>query len=46
MKTLLFAAALSCMSLTCAEGAHASSIYDGPWNLNFVTQHGPCDPTY
>lgn len=26
--------------------AQARSIYDGSWNLTFVTQRGACDPTY
>jgi hypothetical protein len=26
--------------------AQASSAYDGPWDLVFVTQKGACDPTY
>jgi hypothetical protein len=25
---------------------HARSVYDGSWDLVFVTQRGPCDPTY
>jgi hypothetical protein len=25
---------------------HARSAYDGSWDLVFVTQRGPCDPTY
>ncbi len=26
--------------------AHARSSHDGSWDLVFVTQRGPCDPTY
>jgi hypothetical protein len=26
--------------------AHASSAYDGSWDLVFVTQSGSCDPSY
>jgi hypothetical protein len=29
-----------------ASVAHARSAYDGSWDLVFVTQSGPCDPTY
>jgi hypothetical protein len=38
------AAAVSLVALTC--GAQARSAYDGPWELQFVTQRGTCDPTY
>src|SRR5438132_43551 len=46
MKRLsLFATATSCfVALACS--AHARSVYDGSWVLAFVTQRGPCDPTY
>jgi hypothetical protein len=26
--------------------AAATTAYDGPWHLSFVTQRGPCDPSY
>ncbi|OAE99715.1 hypothetical protein AYJ54_32895 [Bradyrhizobium centrolobii] len=29
-----------------SSGAQARSIYDGAWDLVFVTQRGACDPTY
>jgi hypothetical protein len=29
-----------------AAPAAARSRFDGTWNLTFVTQSGPCDPTY
>ena len=29
-----------------ASVAHASSAYDGSWDLAFVTQTGSCDPSY
>ena len=29
-----------------ASVAHAHSAYDGSWDLAFVTQSGPCDPSY
>jgi hypothetical protein len=29
-----------------ANPAFAASPFDGSWNLLFVTQYGPCDPTY
>jgi hypothetical protein len=29
-----------------ASVAHAHSAYDGSWDLAFVTQTGPCDPSY
>jgi hypothetical protein len=46
MKKSLLAIAISCMSLPLSTGAYATSVYDGPWSLEFVTQRGPCDPTY
>jgi hypothetical protein len=45
MKKLLFCATIAgCLALTSV--AHASSAYDGSWDLVFVTQRGACDPTY
>ena len=29
-----------------AHAANARSVYDGSWDLVFVTQRGACDPTY
>jgi hypothetical protein len=37
------AALLSAIPMAAATGR---SVYDGAWNLNFVTQRGACDPTY
>jgi hypothetical protein len=46
MKRLLLAIAIAAMGLLPVTSADARSAYDGPWNLLFVTQYGPCDPTY
>ena len=32
--------------LASATAAQARSAYDGSWDLAFVTQQGPCDPSY
>jgi hypothetical protein len=40
--TILF----GCATLLLATGADARSLYDGPWNITFVTQSGDCNPTY
>jgi hypothetical protein len=46
MKTpsLSMIAVVSLMASACV--AHASSAYDGSWDLAFVTQTGSCDPSY
>jgi hypothetical protein len=44
MKTLFSATIAGCLALTSV--AHASTAYDGSWDLVFVTQRGACDPTY
>ncbi|RZN33737.1 hypothetical protein [Bradyrhizobium sp. Leo121] len=46
MKRLLHAAVIAAMGSLLVTSADARSAYDGRWVLVFVTQHGPCDPTY
>lgn len=46
MKRFPLALATASMYLLFAVSAEARSAYDGSWNLVFVTQYGPCDPTY
>jgi hypothetical protein len=46
MKRLLIAIAITCIGSLLAINADAQPAYDGSWGLVFVTQHGPCDPTY
>lgn len=47
MRQLPIAAATACAStLLFATNADARTSYDGAWNLAFITQSGPCDPTY
>ena len=47
MRQLPIAAAIACAStLLLAADAEARTGYDGIWNLAFITQSGPCDPTY
>jgi hypothetical protein len=46
MKRLLLAIAIAGIGLLPVTSADARTTYDGPWNLQFVTQYGPCDPTY
>jgi hypothetical protein len=46
MKTFLLSAASVACLLASAPVAQARSIYDGAWDLVFVTQRGACDPTY
>jgi hypothetical protein len=45
MKLLIRATVASCLigQIAVAEGR---SLYDGSWDLVFVTQGGTCDPTY
>jgi hypothetical protein len=46
MKTpALWMIAAACF-IAPASVARARSAYDGSWDLVFVTQKGPCDPTY
>jgi hypothetical protein len=44
-KLLRWVAAASCL-VALGSAAQARSIYDGSWELVFVTQRGECDPTY
>lgn len=44
MKLLRWLTAAGC--LVAFPAAQARSIYDGSWDLVFVTQRGACDPTY
>ncbi|MCA6108290.1 hypothetical protein [Bradyrhizobium cenepequi] len=46
MKRFLLALAMVVMGSLLVTSADARSAYDGPWSLLFVTQYGPCDPTY
>ena len=47
MKQLPTAIAIAaCASVLFATHADARTNYDGMWNLAFITQSGPCDPTY
>jgi hypothetical protein len=39
-------AAMALVSATLAGDAMASSIYDGSWNLVFVTEKGKCDAAF
>jgi hypothetical protein len=46
MKSLLtYAIAASCLAVF-GSVVQARSVYDGSWDLLFVTRKGPCDPTY
>jgi hypothetical protein len=44
-KLSLWATAIICFAAL-APAANARSVYDGSWDLVFVTQRGACDPTY
>ena len=44
MKRSFLIAATSCFAF--APAAHGSLVYDGSWDLVFVTQRGTCDPSY
>jgi hypothetical protein len=44
-KLSLCATAMICF-VALAPAANARSVYDGSWDLVFVTQRGACDPTY
>jgi hypothetical protein len=46
MKRLLFFATAMICFVALAHTANARSVYDGSWDLVFVTQRGACDPTY
>jgi hypothetical protein len=45
MKFLISAAIASCL-VGPTSIAEARSLYDGSWDLVFVTQKGTCDPNY
>jgi hypothetical protein len=42
--SVLILVAATCFSITAP--AAARSRFDGTWNITFVTQRGPCDPSY
>jgi len=44
-KLLFFVTAAACL-MTSVSMAQARSLYDGSWDLVFVTQRGACDATY
>lgn len=46
MRTILLSMATAACLAASAPVAQARSIYDGAWDLVFVTQRGSCDPTY
>jgi len=46
MKRLLFSATMAGCLVAFASVTQARSVYDGSWDLVFVTQRGACDPTY
>jgi hypothetical protein len=46
MMKLLISAAVAICLVGLASIAEARSLYDGSWDLVFVTQRGTCDPTY
>jgi hypothetical protein len=45
MRHLIFATIVGCIA-TQTSTAEARPLYDGSWNLLFVTQRGACDSTY
>ncbi|WP_035688195.1 MULTISPECIES: hypothetical protein [Bradyrhizobium] len=45
MKKRVCWAAAACL-VALSSSAEAHSIYDGAWDLVFVTQRGACDPSY
>ena len=46
MRKLLISATIAGCFAAPTSAAEARSLYDGSWNLVFVTQRGGCDPTY
>ena len=46
MRKLWLCAAGACVFVGLTSTAHARSVYDGSWNLAFVTQRGACDAVY
>jgi hypothetical protein len=45
MKHFIFATIVGCIAIL-ASTAEGRSLYDGSWDLVFVTQRGNCDSTY
>jgi hypothetical protein len=45
LKFLISAAIAACL-VGLTSVAEARSLYDGSWDLAFVTKQGTCDPTY
>ena len=45
MKLLISATIAGCLAAL-TNTAEARSLYDGSWDLLFVTQRGTCDPNY
>jgi hypothetical protein len=46
MRRLSLVMAIACIYSLFVTAADARSTYDGSWNLVFLTQYGPCDPSY
>jgi hypothetical protein len=46
MNRYLLAILATCVCQLVATATDASSKYDGPWSITFVTQSGDCNPTY
>ena len=46
MKSAFLAALVAVGCMASGHAAASSALYDGSWNLAFVTQSGTCDPTY
>jgi len=38
-----FAAVVAIAAVTAADAAHARTSFDGPWNVQIMTQRGECD---
>ena len=45
MNKRLIANIIGCACVTLATAAENPNLYDGPFNLTFVTQRGSCDAT-
>lgn len=46
MNRQLLATLFGCATLLLATAADAASLFDGSWNITFVTQRGDCEPAY
>src|SRR5215475_1512932 len=46
MKKLSLCVMIAASLVAFASAVQARSVYDGSWDLIFVTQRGACDPTY